>query len=373
MKLTKIVEAFKDVEDKIKENGEQGDMVSHGVSPSEKTAIKDYTNDSRAHNDLLHRRHHGAKGGTMDAKVYEGIKTLQQAIQKQEPLEGMHTFSGVKVDIDALFHAKSIKPFSTLQVFVPAFTSTTTHFSTVDSYAQLFYVNDASRELKNLITAHTPSAKSYRNILCFDLHGQRALKIDDKNGGVFGDSEKEFILPHSANIKISGTPTIKIPTDAMVGGSTTTSPSVLVVWDAEIIGVEETHISVDEDAKFHSLNVSKVKRLVFQIINSPDVQLDTQLEYRMIRGIKRLDSMYHPDKSERLECTGREMTYFEEQFINVLFTLQDRGVLQHQKSKVLEVFELLSASKKSLLASPMSDTRTKRELAKLLDEIFGHG
>lgn len=363
MKLTKIVEAFKDVEDKIKENGDQGDAISHPVHIADQSAIKNYTDDSRAHNDLLHRRHHKVKGGARDAAVYREINTIQRIIHKQEPLPELHVFSGVQTDIDALIQLRGVKPFSTFEFFVPSFISTTTAFKSVDSYAKLFNVADATSSLKDLIKSHNPNVKYYRNILCFDMHGQRALKIDAENGGVFGDSEKEFILPHSATVKITGTPTIKM---AFAGHSA--SETAFVVWDAELEGVEDKEVSHDEDSELHSLDVPKLKNLVFGVVNRAGIRLSDQIEYRLIRAVARLAKMY--EESSSFECSGREMSYFEEHFLNLLFELQDGGVLYKHKHDILQIFQLLSANKKSLLASPLADTRPKAEVAKLLDEIF---
>lgn len=362
MKLTKIVEAFRDVEHNIKDNGELGDKVSHPVEISDQDAIKHYTNDSRAHNDLLHRRHHRVKGGSPEAGVYNEINTIQRIIRKQEPLSGLHVFSGVHADIDALVHLRGAKPFTTFRFHVPAFISTTTAFASVDSYAKLFHVSDASPAFRDFITAHDPSIKFYRNVLCFDLHGKKALKIDKQNGGVFGDDEKEFILPHSSDVEITGTPSIKLTSAA---GSVT----ALVIWDAELIGTEDKDIAHHEDSDLQNLDVPKLKQLVFALMNNSGVRLDDQIEYRMIRGVERIAKMY-ADKSVRRECTGREMSYFEDTFLNFLFILQENDVLEKHKHQILEIFELLSANKKTLMASPLADTRPKLEVVKLLEKIF---
>lgn len=363
MKLIKITEAFRDVEDKIKENGAIGDDVSHNVEPYERDAIKEYTNDSRSHNDLLHRRHHRTKGGALDEKVYHEINILQKTIHRQKPLDEIHVFSGVHVDIDALYHLHDLKPFSKIEFFVPSFTSTTTALESVDGYAKLFHVDEATSAVRNLILSHGPDIKSYRNVLCFNLHGKQALKIDSGNGGVFGDSEKEFILPHSATIQISGQPTIK---------KMASDDLALVIWDAELVHTEDKHISMNDDSDLQNIDVNKFKKLVFSLLDIQGVRVDNQLEYRVVRGVGRIVKMF-ADKTERLENTGREMSYFESNFINLLFVLEDAGVLPKYKHVVLDVFSIINATPKSLLATPLTDTRSKIQVSKLLHSIFNHG
>lgn len=369
MKLAKITEAFRDVEDKLKDNGEIGDKVSHPVESDEKTAIEHYTGDSRAHNDLLHRRYHGVKGGAIHKEVYNQINTLQKIIHRQPELKGIHVFSGVHADIDTLFHVGGAKPFSILEFFVPSFTSTTTAFEAVGSYAKLFYVNSSSDDFVKMIKDFDPAVTSYRNVLCFDLHGKKALKVDRENGGVFGDEEKEFILPHSATIRISGAPTIRYCNrNALPDRS-----CVLLIWDAELVKVEDKTISPEHDEKLRQLDTNHLKTAVFKLLNIPGLRLNDQIEYRLVRGIGRLAKMYDSNDSLRINSTGREMSYFEEHFLNFLFELKDQGILEQHIPDILNVFKLINATKKTLLSSPLSDTRPNRGVIKLLELIFDHG
>lgn len=361
MKLSIIKEAFKDVKDKVAINSNAGDEVSHTVDAKQNQAIRGYTADSMAHNDFLHRRHHRTMGVTNKDEMYHEVNSIQHAIHSQPTLKDLHTFSGVQIDIYGLFLHHKVKPFSKIRFVIPSFTSTTTAFTAVGEYAKTFGILDAPQEFKSFITSHLQNdsnVRTYKNVLCFDLHESKALKIDKNVGGIFGDEEKEFILPHSISVEVDGTPTIYEE-----------QHSVLVIWDAKIIESDLKTISKEEDSDLHeAIDTDKLKKLVYGLVE--EIEGVEQIRYRVIRGLDRVTRQF---ENSEIETTGREMTYFESQFISLLFQLDENGKLESNLSKIKEIFTILKLSKKSLLSSPLSIQSSRTELQTLLGKIFDHG
>lgn len=220
MKLNKIHEAYRHVD--FVQNEKTGDEVKHEVV--DKNAVKRYTADSYEYNDILHRHGSGIKGSRPAFNKYYTINGLQQEIHAQPKHESdLHAFSGTSFDVFGMYLDRRTKIGSPLKFMVKAFTSTSTNLKIATSYAKSFLsdtdlVHD-HEGVKSIVDA--TGGVRYAHVLCFELNGKKALKIDDLTGGYFSDEEQEFILPHSIDVEIHGMPTYN------------TEHQVLV-WDTKI-------------------------------------------------------------------------------------------------------------------------------------------
>jgi hypothetical protein len=190
------------------------------------------------------------------------------------------------------------------------------------------------------------------------MNDAKALKIDKDVGGIFGDEEKEFILPHSIEVEVHGVPSIHLEREV-----------VLVIWDTKIIESQLKTISKEEDSKLHTkIDVQKLKKLVFSLAEK--INGNDQITYRVIRGVDRVSRQFTNDE---IQTTGREMTYIESQLVTLLFELRDKNILEDNLVEIREIFSLLKITEKSLISAPLTIESSREELKSLLGTIFNHG
>lgn len=222
MKLNKIYEAYRHVD--FVENEKTGGGVKHHTV--DKNAVKRYTADSYEYNDILHRHGTGIKGAKPSFKRYHIINGLQEEIHAQPKHDSdLHAFSGTSFDVFQMYLSRQTKTKigNPLKFTVKAFTSTSTNLKIASSYAKTFLIDTElvhdHADVKSIVDE--TGGVRYAHVLCFELNGKKALKIDDSTGGYFSDEEQEFILPHSIDVEIYGMPTYN-------------AEHQVLVWDAKI-------------------------------------------------------------------------------------------------------------------------------------------
>jgi hypothetical protein len=269
MKLNKIYEAYRHVD--FVQNEKTGDGVKHEVV--DKNAVKRYTADSYEYNDILHRHGAGIKGAKPAFSKYHIINGLQEEIHAQPKHDtDLHAFSGTSFDVFRMYvdNRTKTKIGNPLKFMVKAFTSTSSNLKIATSYAKSFLsetelVHD-HEDVKNIVDA--TGGIRYAHVLCFELNGKKALKIDDSTGGYFSDEEQEFVLPHSIDVEIHGMPTYN-------------AEHQVLVWDAKITtDFEKVKAEpIEYNPKDHHVDSVAILTAITALVRSDAIDNDSLYDY----------------------------------------------------------------------------------------------
>lgn len=354
MKLHKIQEAYRHVD--FEKNVEDGDKVKHETL--DKKAVTRYTRDSYEYNDILHRHKTGIKGPRPEFHKYDIINGLQAEIHANPKHEtNIHVFSGTNFDVFYMYLRHHVQIGKPLRFTVKAFTSTSTDLKIASSYAKSFMsgtelVHD-HEVIKNIVDETT--SVRYSHVLCFELGGKKALKVDTEAGGYFGDKEKEFILPHSIDVEISGMPTFD-------------KTHMVLVWDAKILTdfdkataepiefIPEEH-NIDENGIFDAI----------QRISRDKAFDDSELNDNFYHLKDAIRSMTHTAFTKHGQ-EGKIVT----KYINLIFNhiRNKTDMIEHLKPNLKIVIEKLGFTKDYLLHG-IEPGMSISNLTKVYDQIMG--
>lgn len=353
MKLNKIHEAYRHVD--FEKNVETGDSVKHEVV--DKLAVKRYTSDSYEYNDILHRHNTNIKGPKPAFSKYHIINGLQEEIHAQPIHDSdLHVFSGTSFDIFNLYLSKGIQIGKPIEFIVKAFTSTSTDLKIATSYAKTFSRNNEmvrdDSEIQHMFSGMHDGA-FYQHALCFELNGKKALKIDDSTGGYFSDEEKEFILPHSINVRIHGLPTYD-------------DKHEVIVWDAEILtDFSTTKVEMIEyDPREHEIDVHSIMTAISEIEHDHTITDASLNDYvkNLKSGIKQMANDFVKHGQE-----GKIVA----KYINLILTniAKDEVLIQKIKPHLRIILKLLGFTPEYLLHGAEPGQSAKR-ITTVFDKIM---
>ena len=171
------------------------------ISHVEDEAIKDYTDESRPLNSMLHNHSKGHDITSINKVSYrKTIDHLDNVINRQKTTGDMHVFTGLKVSPTSYFKKEAGKVPEKVERSLPAFTSTSSSIKSARGFCEnVSHPNDEQTG----VTYHSDYGGA-KHIL--KIHVPKGSKAMSVQGSSFAPDEKEVLLARGHVVEIHGTP-----------------------------------------------------------------------------------------------------------------------------------------------------------------------
>jgi hypothetical protein len=192
-------------QEKLNENDErESDHIHEKIAPiseltlDQKTAVKQYSDDSRPLNGFLHQHHKGVEFNSSKDKVRERIKHLGEALDAHKTTEDMHVYTGVPHSPAKHFKTSGSKVNATATVHLPAFTSTSSKLKCAKTFSEdtvhpkddLHGIDHTDFGARHVLKIHVPK-------------GSYAMSLKKHS---FCPEEHEVLLHRGHNLEIDKNP-----------------------------------------------------------------------------------------------------------------------------------------------------------------------
>lgn len=171
-------------------------MPENKLSSNETDSVKEYTDESRGINGMLHKHAKGydiSTGSNVDNKKI--VKHLDAALRRQSTTEDMHVYTGLKSSPSKYF--KDRKSTAPIVVHLPAFTSTSTSPKTAQGFSE------GTSDLRDEDHGIDDGGGSH----FLKIHLPKGTKAGSVKGHSFVPEENEILLHRGHNIEIDHKPT----------------------------------------------------------------------------------------------------------------------------------------------------------------------
>jgi ADP-ribosyltransferase exoenzyme len=176
------------------------------LSVDQKEAVHDYSDSSRAINDMLHKHNSGYDISTSRSAAYKDTaKHLDAALDKHKTSEDMHVYTGLKHSPSKHFKKVNGKVPDKAIVHLPAYTSTSSSFHSAREFAEnTMHQNDERHNIDYEDGDHGDGFTARHVLKLHVPNGSHAMSLMKHS---FDPAEKEILLHRGHHIEVDSKPT----------------------------------------------------------------------------------------------------------------------------------------------------------------------